>query len=189
MNCIWARSPKFNFAKLSLNLQILTLSKFPISSLGPIVDIPVIISTICFRHHNLCKKCQNFTKFSHTEKPVSFHCALSLNAQHGTFVTSPSIFFIVSENKMATRKILTYCSRTPGKHIFAHSPLFKQHLALTMAIAMCLCQSAASPKHQNVGKCLGHSTFLASLPQWVGHSQLASAPTQWGKDISLRAIA
>ena len=25
-------------------------------SLGPIADIPVIISTICFRHHNLCKK-------------------------------------------------------------------------------------------------------------------------------------
>ena len=41
-----------------------------------------------------------------------------------------------------------------------------------MATAMYLGQSAASPKHQNSAKkCQGCSTFLASLPQWVGHSQ------------------
>ena len=43
-----------------------------------------------------------------------------------------------------------------------------------MATAMCLGQSAARPKHQNnsaenVNE--GCSTFLASLPKWVGHSQ------------------
>ena len=43
-----------------------------------------------------------------------------------------------------------------------------------MATAMCLGQSAASsqPKASKLSeKCQGHSTFLASLPQWVGHSQ------------------
>ena len=39
-----------------------------INSLGPIADISTIISTICFRRHNLCKKCQNLTKFSHIEE-------------------------------------------------------------------------------------------------------------------------
>ena len=38
------------------------------NSLGPIADISAIISTICFRRHNLCKKCQNLTKFSHIEE-------------------------------------------------------------------------------------------------------------------------
>ncbi len=36
-----------------------------VNSLGPIADISAIISTICFRRHNLYKKCQNLTKFSH----------------------------------------------------------------------------------------------------------------------------
>ena len=39
-----------------------------INPLGPIADISAIISTICFRCHNLCKKCQNLTKFSHIEE-------------------------------------------------------------------------------------------------------------------------
>ena len=95
------------------------------------------------------------------------------------------------KTKMATKfwgDIL--CLQDARKHIFAHSPLSKQHLALTMATAMCLCQSAASPKHK---KCQGHCTFLSSLPQWVGNSRCLSMgkcsyPIR-KKDISLRATA
>ena len=43
-------------------------NKLNFNSLGPIADISAIISTICFRRHNLCKKCQNLTKFSHIEE-------------------------------------------------------------------------------------------------------------------------
>ena len=31
-------------------------------------SLDVIISSTCFRHHNLCKMYQNFTKFSHIEE-------------------------------------------------------------------------------------------------------------------------
>ena len=67
-----------------------------------------IISTICFRRHNLCKKCQNLTKFSHIEeykkpfkKPVSFRRALLLNVQCGASMASMCFFIIFYENKMA----------------------------------------------------------------------------------------
>ena len=71
-----------------------------LNSLGPIADISAIISTVCFRRHNLCKKCQNLTKFSHIEeykktikKPVNF--------RRGASVASMCIFTIFYENKMA----------------------------------------------------------------------------------------
>ena len=38
-----------------------------INPLGPIADIPAIISTICFRRHNLCKKCQNLAILKNTK--------------------------------------------------------------------------------------------------------------------------
>ena len=73
-------------------------TKHCFNSLGPIADIFAIISTICFRRHNLCKKCQNLTKFSHIEeykKPVSFRRALLLNVQCGASVASKCIFIII----------------------------------------------------------------------------------------------
>ena len=58
-------------------------------------------------------------------------------------VASPCIFFIFYENKCPPEKFDILWLED------AHSPQLKQHLALTMATAMCLGQSAASPKHQN----------------------------------------
>ena len=51
-----------------LGLEITEEVSLMINPLGPIADIPAIISTICFRRHNLCKKCQNLTTFSHIEE-------------------------------------------------------------------------------------------------------------------------
>ena len=45
-----------------------------VNSLGPIADIPAIISTICFRRHNLCKSVKIIlTKFSHILKNTRNH--------------------------------------------------------------------------------------------------------------------
>ena len=96
---------------------------------------------------------------------------------------------------MAAQKMLTFCGiRTPGKRIFAHPPLSKQYLALSMATALCVCVSqppAQSIKIQQKMPC--RCTFLASLPQWVGHSRCLGygqvrLPNE-ENDISLRATA
>ena len=88
---------------------------------------------------------------------------------------------------MATEKILTFCGfGTSGKRIFAHLPLSKQHLALTMATALCLYQSAAHPKHKNLAKkmsrLLHFSGFTPAMGGTFSASRVwASAATQWGK--------
>ena len=56
---LWHKSNAINLVKHNLT----NIKWF--NSLGPIADIPAIIST---RRHNLCKKCQNLTKFSHIEE-------------------------------------------------------------------------------------------------------------------------
>ena len=73
-----------------------------VNSLGPIADISAIISTICFRRHNLCKKCQILVILKNTKnhkKPVSFRCTLLLNVQCGISVASMCIFIIFYEKK------------------------------------------------------------------------------------------
>ena len=123
---------------------------------------------------------------------MSFRRAL---LQCGISVASMCIFILFYENKMAAIHFLTFCGlRTPGKHIFAHSPQLKQHLALTMATAMCLGQSAASPKHQNSAKNVKVAAhfWLHSRNGWgiLSVSGMGKCAYPMGKkDISLRAIA
>ena len=62
---------------------------------------------------------------------MSFLRALSQNIQLGTLYGFTVYILHSSKKKMAAEKKLTFCAfRTPGKHTFAHSPLFKQHLTL-----------------------------------------------------------
>ena len=101
-------------------------------------------------------------------------------------------YIVFHENKIAAGKFLTFCGlRTRKNTFFAHSPLSKQHLALTMAIAMCLCQSAASPKHKNSAK-VTVLFWLHSRNGWsiLSVSGMGNCSHPMGKkDISLRAIA
>ena len=83
-------------------------------------------------------------------------------------VTSPCSFFTFYKKKTGAQN-LTFCGFGTSGNAFLHIlSLFKQHLALTMATAMCVCvsqQPAESIKIQ--GRC----TFLASLLQWVENSR------------------
>ena len=104
-------------------------------------------------------------------------------------VASLCIFFTSYENKWQQKKKDYFCGfRMSGKSIFPHSPLSEQHSALTMATAMCLCQSAASPKHQNSAKNdkVAALFWLHSHNGWgifsvSGMSKCSYPCTQWRK--------
>ena len=125
------------------------------------MPLGIIISSTCLRHHNLRKMCQNFTKFSHIEeykktvkKTSEFLPRPVAKCTNVHFCSFIMYFLHINLWKQNSRtQNLTFCGfRMPGKLNFAHSPLSKLHLALTMTTTMCLCQSAASPKHQNSAK-------------------------------------
>ena len=110
----------------------------------------------------------NLYLFSHIEEydlPPMYNCAL---------LWLHSVF---SSRFIKTTNLGAFCGFNHPENFFSHSPLSKQRLALTMATAMCLCQSATSPKHQNSAKCQGCRTFLASLLQWVGAFHVYGYPT------------
>ena len=100
------RATKFVLRRWSISVtmkkvNIIIYFLLLLNSLGPIADISAIISTICFRRHNLCKKCQNLTNLAilknikkTIKKPVTFRRALLLNVQCGISVTSMCIFII-----------------------------------------------------------------------------------------------
>ena len=72
---------------------------------------------------------------------------------------------------------------------FAHSPLSKQHSALTMATAMSLCLLATCPKHQNSAKMsslLHFSGFTPAMGEAFYVSQVwASVAAKRGKITSV----
>ena len=99
---------------------------------------------------------------------MSFRRALSLNIQLGTSVALG-------------------CQ---GNALFAFSPLSKQHLALTMATAMYLYQSAEAAQSIKIQQKMSRSQHFSGFSPALGGAfsvsrAWASAATQWGKRTSV----
>ena len=126
---------------------------------------------------------------------MSFRRALLLNVQCGISVASMCIFIMFYENKMAAIHFLTFCGlRTPRKHIFCTFAIAEATFSTHHGHCYVFGSVSSQPKASKFSeKCQGRSTFLAKLPQWVGHSQRLGYGQvrlpDGEKDISLRAIA
>ena len=104
---------------------------------------------------------------------MSFRRALLLNVQCGISVASMCIFIIFYENKMAAIHFfdilwLEDATKTHFCTFAIAESTFSTHHGHCYVFGSVSSQPKASKFSE---KCQGRSTFLASLPQWVGHSQ------------------
>ena len=120
-------------------------------------------------------------KNTNPPQKVSFCCALSLNVQCSTFLASTCIFIIITKWSAENFDIL-WLEDTTKTHFCTFAiaeATFSTHHGHCYVFGSVSSQPKASKFSK---KCQVCSTFLASLPQWVGHFQRfrvwASAPTQ-----------